>query len=384
MNKCWSADELKSRVPVYSWPRRIGEKTIRQLTQVARQPYVVGRVAAMPDAHVANGVAVGTVFATENFIVPGALGGDIGCGVSGVRFECEASSIDTATLRELLMAFTRRIPTGDDVHRSKNVPEGHYANKLSTRSLEHACERLHGRHFGTLGGGNHFLELDRDTNDRTWLLVHSGSRGIGSAIADHHLKVARSIGEGSIPGLNVEGVEGSNCLKDYEIALKFAQKNRMELIKLACQTIEQILGVNPLMETLIDVHHNFVAKEQHDGQSFLVHRKGAIQAALGSRAIIPGSMATASYVVEGKGEALSFGSASHGAGRVMTRTEARERVRPKQLSHFMRRVVFDASKMESLVEESPSAYRDVKEVLEDEVDLITPVLRLEPILVLKG
>ncbi len=384
MKKRWSTDEIKSKVPVYVWPRRMGQETLNQLIRVARQPYVVGRVAAMPDAHVANGVAVGTVFGTDNVIVPAALGGDIGCGVAGVCFSHQASGLDTSTLRDLLCELTRAIPTGDNVHRTQGALPGQYDGKLSTRALEHACERLHFKHLGTLGGGNHFLELDRDTHDRTWLLVHSGSRGIGSAIANHHLKVARAVGEGSIPGLNVLTAAGINCLSDYDVALSFAHDNRMKLLNMASQTIERIIGATPLLETGIDVHHNFVARERHDGQTLLVHRKGAIRAAPGSKAIIPGSMATASYVVEGKGEALSFGSASHGAGRVLTRTEARARVRPKQLSHAMRRVVFDDSKRQSLVEESPSAYRDVKEVLEDEVDLVTPLLRLEPLLVLKG
>jgi tRNA-splicing ligase RtcB (3'-phosphate/5'-hydroxy nucleic acid ligase) len=384
MTQYWSAEQLKAKVPVYAWPRKLPEKTLRQLVKVARQPYVVGRVAAMPDAHVANGVAVGTVFATDGVIVPEALGGDLGCGVSAVCFDVTSSSLDTPALSEVLVKLTRTIPTGDAVHRSNKTVSGLYRARLSTHALEHACERLHFRHLGTLGGGNHFIELDRDLQGRLWLLVHSGSRGIGSAIADHHVRVARSIGSGSIRGLALEDDAGRNCLNDYAVALNFAHQNRMELIRLAADAIAHHLGALSQEVERIDVHHNFVAEEVHDGRALLVHRKGAIRASRGVRAVIPGSMATASYVVEGKGEALSFESASHGAGRVLTRSEARAQVRPKQLAHAMRRVVFDASKLESLVEESPAAYRNVAEVLEDEADLVSAINRLEPMLVLKG
>ncbi len=382
--KYWSPEALKTRVPVYTWSQRLDDKTLRQLARIARQPYVVKQVAAMPDAHVANGVAVGTVFATHNVVVPSALGGDLGCGVAAVRFEGAASEIDTVMLRRILLALTRAIPTGDTTHRRATSVSPIFDGRLSTRSLEHACNRLYSKHLGTLGGGNHFLELDRDTNNGLWLMVHSGSRGLGGVIAEHHQKVAAVGGANALGGLRTDEKPGRSALSDCAVAFEFAKRNRTAMLEVAADIVTQATGKALSAQSAIDVHHDFVQLESHGGEELLVHRKGAIAAARGTTALIPGSMATASYLVQGLGEPLSFASASHGAGRVMSRREARERIRPKALERMMRRVVFDASKMESLVEESPAAYREVTEVLEDESDLVRPRLRLEPMLVLKG
>jgi tRNA-splicing ligase RtcB len=331
-------------------------------------------------------VAVGTVFATEDTIVPSALGGDLGCGMSAVRFDFPAARLSAATLRTLLEALTRAIPVGDATHRGQGVvvPDALWAAPLSTGALEHARQRLAPRHLGTLGGGNHFIELDRDGGGDLWLLVHSGSRGLGSAIAAHHLRAADEAAFGSIPGLRGDAEAGRACLSDLESALAFARANREALITRASALIAECIGQAPDLESRVDVHHNFVRVEEHFGRRLLVHRKGAIAAPLGERALIPGSMGTASYLVEGLGEVQSFASASHGAGRVMTRREAREQIRPERFAQSMRRVVFDERRRQSLVEEAPAAYRDLGEVLEDEADLVAPRVRLEPIAVLKG
>jgi tRNA-splicing ligase RtcB len=367
---------------VHVWARELPEGALSQLTHIASQPYVVEHVAAMPDLHVANGVAVGTVFATEGTIVPSALGGDLGCGMSAIRFDVPASTLGRSELERLLVELTRVIPVGDATHRGKGttVPDTLLETPLSTGALEHARERLAPRHLGTLGGGNHFLELDRDAGGNLWLLVHTGSRGLGAAVAAHHLRVAETFGVGTIPGIPADTEAARACLSDLNWTLAFAKANRDRLIERACELVDASAD----LESRVDVHHNFAREETHFGRTLLVHRKGAIAAPRGERALIPGSMATASYLVEGLGEPLSFASASHGAGRVLTRKQARAQVRPHRLVHAMRRVVFDARRAASLVEEAPEAYRDVREVLDDEADLVTPRLRLEPIAVLKG
>lgn len=373
-------------VPILAWAREVPPGAEKQLRHIASQPYVVEHVAAMPDVHMAQGVAVGTVFATERTVVPGALGGDLGCGVSAHRFSFPAASLGRADLERLLSSIARRVPVGDAVHRGAGLPlpPGLQSASLSTHRLQKDWERLAPRHLATLGGGNHFLELDRDGGGDLWLLIHSGSRGVGSAIAAHHLRVAAARGEGSLPGLRTDSPEGAACLADTEWACRFARANREALAARAVEVLAKALGCEPEPGASVDVHHNHVAEETHGGRVLLVHRKGAVGLEAGQRGLIPGSMGTASYVVEGRGEPRAFRSCSHGAGRVLTRSEARARIRPAVLEHTLRRVVFDRGRVEDLVEEAPEAYRDIAEVLEDEAELVTPVLRLTPIAVLKG
>ena len=375
-----------SAVPVHVWSRAPPPAAVAQLERIAAQPYVVGHVAGMPDLHVAHGVAVGTVFATDGVVVPSALGGDLGCGVAAVRLDVPSVALDRRALQRILAGWSARIPVGDAVQRGGGAtdPSAVPAEPLSTSSLEHARERLVRRHLGTLGGGNHFVELDRDMDGAVWLLVHSGSRGIGSAIGAHHLKAAEAAGVGSIPGLRVDSEPGRACLADMRWALAFASANREALLVSAASVVHEVSGAMTDPSTRIDVHHNFAREEEHLGRKVWVHRKGAIAASAGAAVLIPGSMGTASYVGVGLGEPASFASASHGAGRVMTRREARQRVRTDRLARSMRRVVHDERRASQLVEEAPEAYRDITEVLDDEVDLVRPVRRLEPLVVLKG
>lgn len=371
---------IESRgVPVLVWSRALTRDTERQLSRLAQQPWVRHHVAAMPDAHVSEGVAVGTVFATSGVIVPGALGGDLGCGVAALRFPRDASSISRDVLERILARWAERIPVGDERHRRSDDGRP-LPGELSTRDLEHARRRLEPRDLGTLGGGNHFVELDRAHDGTTWLLVHSGSRGLGSAIGHHHQRVAG----GALGALRLDADSGRSCLHDVDWALAFARANRDELLRVASEIVAIELGVGAELDSHVDVHHNFVARERHFGEDLLVHRKGAIAAPDGALAIIPGSMGTASYLVRGLGAQSAFASASHGAGRVLTRREARAQIRVARLERELRRVVHDERRRDSLVEEAPSAYRDIVEVLEDEVELVTPSLRLEPLVVLKG
>lgn len=386
------AVEGAMRVPIHLWSRTPPPRALAQLRALASQPYVVERVAAMPDLHVAHGVAVGTVFATEHTVVPSALGGDLGCGMAAVRFDAPASALSRSALEEILTGWSGRIPVGEGLHRgAPALSESLRATALSTHALEHVRARRGPSHLGTLGGGNHFVELDRGTDGSLWLLVHSGSRGMGSAIAAHHERAAQASGGGSagplhgpLPGLDVRLEPGAACLADLGWALEFARANRARLVGLAASVVEEVCGARLEHGTGVDVHHNFVAREAHFGRWLLVHRKGAIAAPLGEGALIPGSMGTASYLVRGLGNPESFGSGSHGAGRVLTRTESRRRVKPQRLVHAMRRVVFDRRRARELVEEAPESYRDIAEVLEDEEDLVQPLLRLEPLVVLKG
>ncbi len=376
--------DRRQRVPIRIWARQISPETIRQLQRLAARRYVVEFVAAMADAHVADGVAVGSVFATERTVVPRALGGDLGCGMSAIRIGDDAGALDRRELEAIVQALGRAIPAGDAVHRGRgvDVPDRVFASPLSTRSLEHTREALAPRHLGTLGGGNHFLELDRDPEGGLWLLVHSGSRGLGAAVAAHHARAACANESDDLAGLDIEEEAGAAYFGDVAWALDFARANREALAARALEVIGELVPVSG--EERVDIHHNFVAREHWFGRDVYVHRKGAVAVPTGARALIPGSMGTASYIVEGLGSEDSFGSCSHGAGRVMSRKEARSAVRPDALRRAMRRVVYPEHLARHLVEEAPSAYRDIAEVLEDQEDLVRRRLRLEPVAVLKG
>jgi len=378
----------KTGTPILSWRKELPSSTLRQLQILAAQPWVVERVVAMPDAHVAGSVAVGTVFATEDRIVPSALGADLGCGMTAAPVDFPAASFSRQQLERWLSALERRFPSGDKGQHGKGVlvPDELMGASLSTSTLEHSRARLAPRHLGTVGGGNHFVELDRDGGGVLWVLVHSGSRGLGGAIGHHHCRAAESRAPGPLPTLRADSEEGRAFLNDLAWALQFARANRARLLEQSLEILSELAGEPLAVDAgrLLDVGHNFMSLEEHEGRRLWVHRKGAIPAPAGGRALIPGSSGTASYVVEGLGERLSFGSASHGAGRVLSRREARDAIRPKELERQLRRVVFDTRLTDALVEEAPSAYRDISEVLEEQADLVRPLVRLEPVAVFKG
>jgi len=225
----------------------------------------------MADAHVAEGVAVGTVFATERTVVPRALGGDLGCGMSALRIGESATSLERRILEQILTALGRAIPTGDAIHRGRgvSVPDRIFASPLSTRSLEHTREMLAPRHIGTLGGGNHFLELDRDPEGDLWLLVHSGSRGLGAAVAAHHARAASA--DDALGGLDVETEAGAAYLSDVRWALDFARANRNSLATRAMEVLGDFIAVTA--DERVDIHHNFVARERWFGRDVYVHRR---------------------------------------------------------------------------------------------------------------
>lgn len=381
------APSTGQRVPIRIWARAPSDETLAQLRRLASMPYVVEHVAAMADAHVSEGVAVGTVFATEHALVPRALGGDLGCGMTAIELGVEADRLDRRTLERTIEQLGRAIPTGASTHRGRGIAvrDALLATPLSTQSLVHGREALARRHLGTLGGGNHFVEIDRDVHGAAWLLVHSGSRGIGAAIAAHHVRAAETAGRrDALAGIEDTTEAGMAYVRDGDWALAFARENRRVIATRAVEVLVQTwrVAIEPVEH--VDLHHNFVARERWYGRELWVHRKGAVAAPCGARVLIPGSMGTASYLVEGTGNPESFGSCSHGAGRVLSRKQARSAIGPEALTAAMRRIVFPARLARELVEEAPAAYRDIVEVLEDQSDLLERRLRLEPIAVLKG
>lgn len=372
---------LPQRVPVLVWARAAAPAAERQLRLLASQPYVVGHVAAMPDVHVASGVAVGTVFATRDHAVPAALGGDLGCGVAAQRFDLSAAALSRGDLRVVLATLARLVPVGDACHAGDGIPVPDVLREaaLSTRALCRERAYLGPRHLGTLGGGNHFVELDRAPDGALWALVHTGSRGLGAAIRAHHV---RACGPGDLAALQVSQASGRAYLDDVAWAIAYAAANRAVILARVAETLSAF-GAAPDGDAL-DVPHNTLQREIHFGEPLLVHRKGAVRADAGSVVIVPGSMGTASWLGRGLGLAAALCSCSHGAGRVLSRKEARGRIHPRALEQAMRRVVFDERRAPDLVEEAPGAYRDIAAVMEDQRELVSATTRLVPVAVLKG
>lgn len=377
--------DLGQRVPVRVWSSRAPRDAVAQLVAVASQPWACDHVAGMADLHVASSIAVGTVFATEHHVVPSALGDDLGCGVCALPTSLSASRLDRRALQRLVLRASREIPMGDVVRRDPcDRPTGVFAEALSTHALSRWRDRYAARCLGTLGGGNHFLELDRDAEGRLWLLAHSGSRGLGGAVAAHHRKAAEAEGVGDPRALDLRTPAGRRCLDDLAVAQRFARDNRLALMAALVELVGDALGDAPDLSGCLDVPHNFVARESFAQGERVVHRKGAAPAHEGAAVVLPGSMGTATWIARGRGDVASFASCSHGAGRVMTRTEARRRIDARALASAMHGVVYDPARADAMRAEAPAAYRDIAEVIDEQRDLVTPVLRLEPIAVMKG
>ncbi|GMV79115.1 MAG: RNA-splicing ligase RtcB [Planctomycetota bacterium] len=384
--------EETQAVPIYCWAERVDQKSMQLLKRLARWDRLAGPIAVMPDIHFAGDVCVGTVLATESCVLPSAIGQDLGCGMNTRRFEFDAASLHREHLEALLARIGSRIPVGRRAHkRPQELPGNLRPGDLSTPSLRHLAAWLGGRHLGTLGEGNHFVELQRDTQGRLWSTVHSGSRGLGAAIAAHHGQAARARNTCAawrepLPYFEAGGADARAFFSDLAWALEFARQNRLRMQERVVEALSELTQQPLETGEVFDVAHNLITLESHGGKSLFVHRKGAMPAESGRRGIVPGSMGTASYIVEGLGFTAAYASCAHGAGRALSRAEAHRRIRPRDVRRQMAHVVYSKMPgMESaLLEEAPQAYKDIKAVLNQQAELAKPWLRLEPLMALKG
>ncbi len=343
----------------------------------------VARVAVMPDVHLAEDVCIGTVVATRTTLLPAAVGGDIGCGMAAIAFDADADLLaDEHAAAAVLDGLTRAVPTQRWPDRQP-LPDDLADRPLSDPALEGHKRRIGGLQLGTLGRGNHFLELQADDAGRLWLMVHSGSRGLGQAIRDHHDARAVRL-RGGLRGLPADSPEGAAYLTDMAWALDYAARNRERLRERAAEVLWTCLKVQALDATAFACHHNFVRRETHDGEALWVHRKGAISAQDGEPGVIPGSMGAPSYHVCGRGCPASLCSSSHGAGRQMSRVEARRRISRDALVAQMHGVWFDHRAADALRDEAPGAYKDIGAVMRAQRALTRIVRTLRPVLCFKG
>lgn len=346
----------------------------------------VCRIAMMPDVHLAAGVCVGTVLATNRLIYPAAVGSDIGCGMAAVVFGAEADVLASdEAARTVLAGLNDVVPVLRHHGRrgAASLPETLLTNRLSVPLLGSKARREGCIEFGTLGRGNHFLEFQADEDGRLWLMVHSGSRAMGQAITNWHARRATRTA-GGLSYLDADDAAGQAYLADVAWARSYADLNRRRMIEMVGDLVDRLLGVKMDPDSLITCDHDHVQREEHDGLALWVHRKGANSAAEGKPGIIPGSMGTASFHVTGRGCAAALRSSSHGAGRRMARHEARRRVSTRQLLRDLDGVSFDERFAERLREEAPSAYKDIEVVMRAQRELVRVQRRLRPVLVYKG
>lgn len=356
----------------------------RSLARLAATEDVV-RIAVMPDAHVADGVCVGTVTATHHTLLLEAAGSDLGCGMLALPIDGTAAALaDRTVALRLLRRLQSAVPGLRRPGASReDLPDALWTDSLSAPQLAKFRERDGVHEFGTLGRGNHFVEIQRDEDDGLWLLVHSGSRAMGPAIMQHHARRAVRTPTG-FARLDADSPEGRAFLVDVDWARRYARANRARIAADAADAVTELLDLSIDTANAIEQDHDHVQQEVHDGVRVWVHRKGAMSLPAGARGVVPGSMGTPTFHVEGRGCSAAMDSSAHGAGRVMRRAEARARVSVHALEQQMGRVVFDARAARDLCEEAPAAYKDIGGVIRAQRSLTRVVRRLVPVLVHKA
>ena len=375
-----------------SWASDIDPGTIRQAEKAARLPIVEGHVALMPDAHVGIGATVGSVIPTNGAVIPSAVGVDIGCGMIAAELDVTEDQLPDA-LEPLLARVEKAIPAGvgkghDTVARNADrwLADHKPATDLAGDRAAKAAKQ-----FGTLGSGNHFFELCVDERGRCWVVLHSGSRGIGNQLAQAHIAKARKLAADAMLKLEDPDLayfvqstpEFDMYIADMLWAQDYARANRDQMMDNAMREVFAFLGFG--RETRrINCHHNFTQPEVHDGRHLWVTRKGAIKADVGDLGVIPGSMGTGSYIVAGKGNPVSWMSCSHGAGRRHSRTQAKKLFNAADLATQMAGKVWLSNRADALVDEIPSAYKDIDQVMADQADLVEILHTLRQVLNYKG
>jgi tRNA-splicing ligase RtcB len=344
----------------------------------------VQQIAVMPDLHLAADVCIGVVLATSSLIYPQAVGGDIGCGMFAVATDLDAAAINPRAAGQVLSELRRAVPARRR-NRGHTMPQpGELAGlTLSHGSLE-ALRRNEGvLEFATLGSGNHFIEIQADEDGRLWVMIHSGSRAVGPAIRDHHLARAQPMG-GGLRALDAKSVAGAEYLHDVSYARLYAQASRQVIAEELGRVLARTTGARVCWETAIHADHNHVSFENHGRRDVWVHRKGAMPARAGELGVLPGSMGSSSFHVEGRGEKAAMCSSAHGAGRALSRAAARERVNEREFRRQMNGVWYDFRLAASLRDEAPSAYKDIRAVLRAQRELVKVVRTLRPVLNYKG
>ncbi|MDE6025654.1 MAG: RtcB family protein [Lachnospiraceae bacterium] len=403
----------KTRKPIKVWleeESQIDENCLEQAYHLANLPFIHKWVCLMPDTHAGKGMPIGGVIAAKDVIIPNAVGSDIGCGMVFTATNIRVSDIkDVQTgngslIQSIIGGFMRNIPVGVERHKTmqesvvleqcKKEMDKYEANEELIHLIDEGYYQM-----GTLGGGNHFVELQEDENGFLCIMIHSGSRHLGKEICDYFHNKARDLNQmwySDVPDsyrlafLPVQSREGKQYINWMQLALDYAFENRDHMLATACrivkEQIEKFTGIAVEFESRINCHHNYAALENHYGENVWVHRKGATRVREGELAVIPGAMGSYSYVVEGKGNPESFHTSSHGAGRKYSRTGAKEAFSVEQVIVDLKEqgVVLGKKKKNDVAEECRFAYKDIDMVMDNQKDLVAPIRKLKTIGVVKG
>jgi len=388
------------RVPVKIWTDEVDDKSRAQLSNIASLPFIHHHVAAMPDVHLGIGATIGSVIATHKAIIPAAVGVDLGCGMVAARLSLTANELDEKALQKVFDQISRDVPVGRDQHRDERVLVE------AAKPFEPGLKSLTDRHpellkafgkfskwtnqMGTLGGGNHFIEVCLDETNQVWVMLHSGSRGIGNAIASYFIALARKDMECwmiQLPDRDLAYFpEGSEHFADYVEAVHWAQdyamQNRTSMLELVLSALQRHLPPFTVTTEAVNCHHNYVAQEHHYGENVWVTRKGAIRARKGDLGIVPGSMGARSFIVRGLGNPESFCSSAHGAGRKMSRTAAEKKFTVADMVAQTQGVI--CRKDKDVIDEIPGAYKDIDQVMANQADLTEILHTLKQVVCVKG
>ncbi len=380
------------KIPIKLWLDDIEEGALQQAKNLANFPFAYQHIAIMPDAHFGYGMPIGGVLATEDVIIPNAVGVDIGCGMCAVQTSLQ--EISTDTLKTVLGGIRSIIPLGFKHHKKKQstrlMPNS--SNNINlplvTREYEKALTQL-----GTLGGGNHFIEIQKGSNGYIWIMIHSGSRNLGYQVASFYNKLATKLNtkwKSDIPKqwqlahLPLSSRQGNEYKAEMEYCVRFAKANRAHMLE-KIQDIFQSFCSPVSFSEPINIAHNYAAKEKHFDKEVIVHRKGATRAKIGETGIIPGSQGTTSYIIEGKGNRDSFSSCSHGAGRKMGRKQAQRQLDMKEeIKKLDKLGILHGIRRKKDLDEAAGAYKDIKQVIKNQDDLVTILVSLKPLGVIKG
>lgn len=383
-------------IKIWSPIHEVESSALDQLRNTASLPFIYKHVAVMPDVHYGIGATVGSVVATQGAIVPACVGVDIGCGMMAMKMPFSWKRV-MDKIQAVYDAICKAVPVGQDMHQKAQITMQDVAEgfKRLPKKLQDDPERI-GKQLGTLGGGNHFIEVCLDLDDNVWVMLHSGSRGIGNKIGNYYIDRAKEVMNQYMIKLHDPNlaylVENSKLYDEYWADLQWAQRyamtNRAVMMELVMKAVSKtifgtdVTSADLTPELAVNCHHNYAEKENHFGENVIVTRKGAVRARVGDMGIIPGSMGTRSYIVEGLGNAESFCSCSHGAGRIKSRSKAKSAFTLADAESQTAGIV--CRKDAGILDELPGAYKDIDQVMEHQKDLVKVVAQLRQILCVKG
>jgi tRNA-splicing ligase RtcB len=374
-----------SLAPMRTWLAAPMPREVSEAIERLRRAPDVQQVAVMPDVHLSEDVCIGVVVATSELLYPQAVGGDIGCGMLAVGLDVDQDALKNPKVANQVLADLARAVPARRRNRTAVIPfpVELASETLSDARLDSVRKNEGALEFATLGSGNHFIEIQADEGGRLWVMVHSGSRVLGQAIRDHHLARARTV-DNRLRAIDAESAAGDEYLGDVGCARRFADASRRAMAEEIGKSLAGTLGAQVCWDTVITTDHNHVALEHHGGRDLWVHRKGAMRAWLGEAGVLPGSMGSVSFHVEGRGHEEALCSSAHGAGRALSRTAARREVSEREFRRQMAGISYDSRKTEKLRDEAPSAYKDIRAVLRAQKEMVKVIRTLRPVLNYKG